>query len=58
MTAANPHTTVVIDAGAPVLMPWLSQAGAVLDAWYPGQSNGTALASVLFGKTTRAVTCP
>jgi beta-glucosidase len=51
VTAANPHTTVVIDAGAPVLMPWLSQAGAVLDAWYPGQSNGTALASVLFGQT-------
>jgi len=51
VTAANPNTTVVIDAGAPVLMPWLSQAGAVLDAWYPGQSNGTALASVLFGKT-------
>jgi beta-glucosidase len=50
VTAANPHTTVVIDAGAPVVMPWLSQAGAVLDAWYPGQSNGTALANVLFGK--------
>jgi beta-glucosidase len=32
-------------------MPWLGQAGAVLDAWYPGQSNGTALADVLFGKT-------
>ena len=31
-------------------MPWLSQAGAVLDAWYPGQSNGTALANVLFGQ--------
>jgi beta-glucosidase len=50
VTAANPHTTVVIDAGAPVVMPWLNQAGAVLDAWYPGQSNGTALANVLFGK--------
>jgi beta-glucosidase len=49
VTAANPHTTVVIDAGAPVTMPWLSQAGAVLDAWYPGQSNGTALGDVLFG---------
>ena len=32
-------------------MPWLSQVGAVLDAWYPGESNGTALASVLFGNT-------
>ena len=31
-------------------MPWLKQAGAVLDAWYPGESNGTALAAVLFGQ--------
>ena len=30
-------------------MPWLPQVGAVLDAWYPGQTNGTALANVLFG---------
>jgi beta-glucosidase len=50
VAAANPHTTVVVDAGAPVAMPWLGAAGAVLDAWYPGQSNGTALADVLFGK--------
>jgi beta-glucosidase len=50
VAAANPHTTVVIDAGAPVAMPWLSQVAAVLDAWYPGQSNGTALADVLFGR--------
>ena len=48
--AANPNTVVVVDAGAPVAMPWLSGAGAVLDAWYPGESNGTALADVLFGK--------
>ncbi len=50
VTAANPHTVVVVDAGAPVLMPWLSQAGAVLDAWYPGEVNGTSLARVLFGR--------
>ncbi|MBV9195936.1 MAG: glycoside hydrolase family 3 C-terminal domain-containing protein [Solirubrobacterales bacterium] len=50
VAAANPHTVVVIDAGAPVSMPWLNQVGAVLDAWYPGQSNGTSLANVLFGK--------
>ena len=49
VAAANPHTVVVIDAGAPVAMPWLAQVGAVLDAWYPGQTNGTALARVLFG---------
>ncbi|HET7014725.1 MAG TPA: glycoside hydrolase family 3 C-terminal domain-containing protein [Streptosporangiaceae bacterium] len=51
VAAANPHTVVVVDAGAPVAMPWLSQVSAVLDAWYPGESNGTALASVLFGQT-------
>jgi beta-glucosidase len=50
VTAANPHTVVVIDAGAPVLMPWLSQAGAVLDDWYPGETNGTSLARVVFGE--------
>jgi beta-glucosidase len=41
----------VINAGAPVAMPWLSSVSAVVDAWYPGESNGTALASVLFGAT-------
>ncbi|HEV2934196.1 MAG TPA: glycoside hydrolase family 3 C-terminal domain-containing protein, partial [Streptosporangiaceae bacterium] len=51
VAAANPHTVVVINAGAPVAMPWLSQVAAVLDAWYPGQASGTSLASVLFGQT-------
>ena len=48
---ANPHTVVVVDAGAPVAMPWLSKVASVVDAWYPGESNGTALASVLYGTT-------
>jgi len=51
VAAANPHTVVVINAGAPVAMPWLSQVAGVLDAWYPGQTSGTSLASVLFGQT-------
>ena len=51
VAAASPHTVVVIDAGAPVAMPWISQVAAVVDAWYPGESNGTALASVLYGRT-------
>jgi len=51
VAAANPHTVVVIDAGAPVAMPWLDKVAAVVDAWYPGQTSGTALASVLFGST-------
>jgi beta-glucosidase len=51
VAAANPHTVVVVDAGAPVAMPWLSAVSGVVDAWYPGQTNGTSLASVLFGQT-------
>jgi beta-glucosidase len=51
VAAANPHTVVVVNAGAPVAMPWLSSVSSVVDAWYPGESNGTALASVLFGQT-------
>jgi beta-glucosidase len=50
VAAANPRTVVVIDAGAPVVMPWISQVASVVDAWYPGESNGTALAAVLFGR--------
>jgi beta-glucosidase len=49
VAAANPRTVVVVHAGGPVTMPWLSDTAAVLDAWYPGQANGTALAAVLFG---------
>jgi beta-glucosidase len=42
---------VVVNAGAPVAMPWLPAVAGVLDTWYPGQTSGTALASVLFGRT-------
>ena len=47
---ANPHTIVVVQAGAPIAMPWLDQVPAILDTWYPGQTDGAALARVLFGK--------
>ena len=46
---ANPHTIVVMFEGAGTLMPWLGQVQAVLLAWYPGQENGNAIASILFG---------
>jgi beta-glucosidase len=51
VAAANPHTVVVVNAGAPVAMPWLQAVGGVLDTWFPGQTSGTSLASVLFGQT-------
>ncbi|MFJ9949618.1 beta-glucosidase [Kitasatospora sp. NPDC091207] len=49
VAAANPRTVVVVNAGAPVLMPWRESAAAVLLAWFPGQQAGEALADVLLG---------
>jgi beta-glucosidase len=50
VAAANPHTIVVVNAGAPIAMPWRGQVAGIIDAWYPGQTSGTSLADVLFGK--------
>ena len=49
VVAANPHTIVVLNSGAPVLMPWIDSVPAVLEAWYPGEEDGNALAALLFG---------
>jgi beta-glucosidase len=49
VAAANPKTIVVLETGAPVFMPWLEQAGAVLEAWFPGAGGGQAIGNVLFG---------
>lgn len=49
VAAANPHTIVVLETGNPVTMPWVDRVSAVLEAWYPGQKGGDAIADVLFG---------
>ena len=46
---ANPHTIVVLNTGNAVLMPWLSHVEGVLEAWYPGEEDGAAIANVLTG---------
>jgi beta-glucosidase len=47
---ANPRTVVLLQTGGPVLMPWVDQVGALLQAWFPGQEAGYAVADVLLGR--------
>lgn len=49
VAAANPRTVVVVNAGAPVLLPWRDDVSAVLLTWFGGQEFGHALADVLLG---------
>lgn len=45
----NPRTVVVSATSGPVLMPWLRQVEGLIQSWYPGESGGPALASLLYG---------
>jgi beta-glucosidase len=49
VAAANRDTVVVLETGGPVLTPWRNQVDGLLEAWYPGEAGGTAIARVLFG---------
>ena len=50
MAAANKNTIVVMTSGGSVEMnAWLNRVPALVQAWYPGQEGGTALAEILFG---------
>ncbi|MFP3926234.1 glycoside hydrolase family 3 protein [Pseudomonas sp. W5-36] len=51
VTKANPNTIVVMHGGGSAdMQPWASKVGASLQAWFPGQQGGQALAEILFGK--------
>jgi beta-glucosidase len=49
VAAVNPRTVVVVNAGAPVELPWRDEVSAVLVSWFPGMEFGNALADVLLG---------
>jgi len=62
VASANANTIVVLETDNPVSMPWLDRVPAVLQAWYPGQRGGEAIANILTGKVNpsgkTAVTFP
>lgn len=51
--SANKNVVVVLTAGGNVDMTkWIDGTPALLDAWYPGEEGGTALAKIVFGEAT------
>ena len=46
----NPNTIVVLVAGSSLAVNWMDEnIPAIVNAWYPGEQGGTAVAEVLFG---------
>lgn len=48
----NTNTAVIvvlINGSAITMMNWIDKVQAVIEAWYPGEEGGTAIADVLFG---------
>ena len=46
----NKNTVVVLNTGSPCEMPWVEDAKAILQCWFPGQEFGNSLADILLGK--------
>jgi beta-glucosidase len=50
VVATGKPTVLVLQNGRPLSIPWAREhAGAILEAWYPGERGGTAIAETLFG---------
>lgn len=46
----NPNTVVVLVAGSSMAINWMDEnIPAILNAWYPGEQGGNAVAEALFG---------
>jgi beta-glucosidase len=59
VAAANPRTIVVQINAGPLTVPWLKDnVPAMLEAWWPGEEGGHAIADVLFGDANPAGRLP
>jgi beta-glucosidase len=57
--AANPKTIVVEMSAGPLTVPWIAKnIPAMLQAWWPGEEGGHAIADVLFGDVNPAGRLP
>jgi beta-glucosidase len=54
----DPHAVIIVNAGAPVVLPWLERAATVLWCWFPGQEAGHSLAAVVAGDLEAAGRLP
>jgi beta-glucosidase len=49
VASVNRRTVVVVNAAAPVDLPWEQEVAAVVQCWFGGQEMGAAVADVLLG---------
>ena len=57
--AINPNVVLVVVAGSSLALTWEQEhLPAIVNAWYPGEKGGTAVAEVLFGKYNPAGRLP
>ena len=56
---ANPNTIVVLNTGTPVITEkWLAKVPVLLEAFFPGQEGGNAIADILFGHSSPSAKLP
>ena len=54
----RPTIVALIGGGAITMSRWLDRVGAVIDAWYPGEVGGRAVADILLGNYNPAGRLP
>ncbi|MEI9970128.1 MAG: glycoside hydrolase family 3 C-terminal domain-containing protein, partial [Terracidiphilus sp.] len=51
VSAANPHTIVVLETGTAVTMPRLDKVAGVVEVWFAGSAGHKALANITYRRS-------